>query len=147
MSAMSNYLENKLIDHLFRGVPYVAPTVLEFALLTSAPTDSGGGVEVSGGDYERVAVAASTTSFAATNAPASVNATSSGSSGTTSNNTAITYPQPSALWGVVTCVGVYDSHVGGNLLWWNPLANPKTINAGDDPPSFQPAMFSVQMDT
>ena len=59
MSAMSDYLENKLIDHVFRGQSYTLP-VLYVGLLTSAPSDAGGGTEVSGNAYARVKAAAST---------------------------------------------------------------------------------------
>jgi hypothetical protein len=36
MSQMSDYLENKLIDHLFRATAYTAPATLYVALLTLA---------------------------------------------------------------------------------------------------------------
>mgnify|MGYP000656172872 FL=1 len=66
MSAMSNYLENKLVDHIFRGVSFTAPAALHVALFTAAPSDSGGGTEVSGGSYARAALSPSTTNWAST---------------------------------------------------------------------------------
>ena len=146
MSAMSNYLENKLIDFLFRGIAYSPPATLEFALLKTAPTDAGGGVEVSGGSYARVPVTVNATNFAATNAAASTTNPSSGTSGTTSNNAAITFPAPTADWGVVTHIAIYDAHSSGNLLWWNPLAAPKTVNNADAAPKFLAAALSIQLD-
>jgi len=59
MAALSNYLENKLVDQLFRGQAYSFPTTLYIGLLTSAPSDSSSGTEVSGGSYARVAVTCS----------------------------------------------------------------------------------------
>ena len=40
MSAMSNYLEDQLVKHLFRTGSFTKPTVIAVALCTSAPTDS-----------------------------------------------------------------------------------------------------------
>lgn len=146
MSAMTDYLENKLIDHLFRGVPYVAPTTLEFALLTAAPSDTAGGTEATGGAYARVPLATNATNFAATNAAGSTAATSSGTGGTTSNNVVITFPAPSASWGIVGWVALYDAHTAGNMLWWGPLAQAKTINGGDAAPSFAIGQLSIALD-
>ncbi|HEY9245638.1 MAG TPA: hypothetical protein VIO11_02215, partial [Candidatus Methanoperedens sp.] len=53
MAGMSDYLENKLIDHIFRARSFTAPTQLWVGLLTAAPSDAGGGTEVSGGSYAR----------------------------------------------------------------------------------------------
>ena len=54
--AMSDYLENKLTDHVFSGTAYTAPTTIYIALFTSACSDSATGTEVSGGSYARQAV-------------------------------------------------------------------------------------------
>jgi len=45
----SDYLEGKVLDHLLGRTTYTAPATVYVALYTSAPTDSGGGTEVSGG--------------------------------------------------------------------------------------------------
>lgn len=144
MSAMSNYLENKLIDQLFRGQAFTFPATLHFALFTSAPGETGG-TEVSGGGYARAAVTASLANFAGTQGAGTTEA-SSGTNGTTSNNTAITYPTPSANWGSIVGVGVFDAVTGGNLLIYSALTTPKTVNNGDPAPSFPAASFSYQVD-
>lgn len=146
MAAMSDHLENRLIDHVFRAIPYTAPTGLFVGLLTANPSDTGGGTEVSGGSYARVNLAPSATNWAATNAVASVVSPSSGTTGTTSNNAAITFAAPTAQWGAITGFGIYDALTGGNLLWWGALTVGKTVNSGDAAPSFQPAALSLQMD-
>lgn len=108
MSQMSDYLEQAIINHLFRGTTFAAPTTLYVSLFTVAPTDAGGGTEVTGGSYARVAVTCNTTNWAA---PGATN-------GTTSNSVAITYPAATANWGNVVAVGFHDALSGGNLLVW-----------------------------
>ena len=130
MSAMSDYLENKLIDQLFRGQAAPTTTTLYVGLLTAAPSDSGGGTEVSGGSYARVAVTSSLANWAGTQTAGSTVA-SSGTGGQTSNNAAITFPTPAATWGTVTHFGIYDASSGGNLLFWGALTISKTINQAD----------------
>lgn len=130
MSAMSDYLENKMVDQLFRGQTAPTTSTLYVALLTAAPSDSGGGTEVSGGAYARVAVTSSLANWAGTQSAGSTTA-SSGTSGQTSNNIAITFPTPSATWGTATHFGIYDASTGGNLLFHGELSIAKTINESD----------------
>ncbi len=143
MSAMSDYLENKLVDHIFRAQSFSAPATLYVALFTAAPSDSGGGTEVSGGSYARVAVTSSLANWAGTQSAGSTVA-SSGTGGQTSNNAAITFPAPSgANWGTVTHFGIFDAASSGNLLFHGALTASKTINDGDAAPSFQAAQLAV----
>lgn len=130
MSAMSDFLENKIVDQLFRGQAAPTTTTLYIGLLTAAPSDSGGGTEVTGGSYARVAVTSSLANWAGTQSAGSTTA-SSGTGGQTSNNVAITFPTPSANWGTVTHFGIYDAASGGNLLFWGALTISKTINQAD----------------
>lgn len=146
MASMSDYLENKLIDHLFRGVSFTAPAALHIGLLTAAPSDTGGGTEVSGGSYARVSLSPSVTNWAATNGATTTTNPSTGTGGTTSNNVAITFPTPSANWGVVTHFGVYDASTAGNLLFWAALTVSKTINNGDPAPAFAISALTAQID-
>ncbi len=46
MAGFSDYLEDKVLDHVFGGNAYTAPATLYVALYTVAPTDTGGGTEV-----------------------------------------------------------------------------------------------------
>lgn len=145
MAAKTNYLENKIIDWLFRGQPFTPPANLFFGLLTAAPNDASAGTEVTGGSYARVSVAASLVNFAGTQG-AGTTVASSGTTGTTSNNGNITFPAPSAAWGSVVAMGIWDASTGGNLLVYAPLAAPKTINNGDPAPSFPAGAFTYQED-
>jgi hypothetical protein len=143
---MTDYLENKLVDHLFRGTSFSAPSNLYAALFTVSPTDTGGGTECTGGEYARVTVACSTTNWSGTQG-AGTTAASSGTSGTVSNKIAITFPSPdTAGWGTVVAVGLFDAATGGNMLLWGPVSPSKTINLGDAPPQFAPGDFQYQID-
>lgn len=145
MAAMSDYLENKIIDWLVRGQAFTPPATVYISLHTAAPSDATGGTEVSGGSYARVAVASSLANWAGTQAAASTTA-SSGTSGTTSNNGTITFPAPTANWGTITHIGIYDASSAGNLLFWGALSTSKTVNNGDAAPSFAAAALSLQLD-
>lgn len=130
MAAMSNYLENKLIDALFRGQSYTFPTTVYIGLLASDPTDVNGGTEVSAASYLRCSVACSLLNWSGTQGTGTTVA-STGTTATTSNNQALTFATPAQNWGAVTHVGVYDAPTGGNLLFYGALGNSKTINTND----------------
>lgn len=130
MSAMSDFLENKLIDQIFRGQSAPTTTTLYVGLFTAAPSDTGGGTEVSGGSYARASVASSLANWAGTQSAGSTVA-SSGTGGSTSNNGSITFATPGATWGTVTHFGIFDAASGGNLLFHGALTTSKTINSGD----------------
>lgn len=141
MSQMSDYLENKLVDHIFRSATFAKPPFLFIGLLTSASSDSVPGTEVVGGSYARVQRDPSDANWEATQG--GVIGVSSGTTGQTQNFAALTFPTPSAPWGVVTHLGFYDASVGGNLLLYGTLTQPKTINFGDPAPSFAPGQLDV----
>lgn len=144
MSALSDYLENKLIDHILRGQSLTAPANVWIALFTAAPNDAGGGTEVSGGSYARAQVASSLANWAGTQGAGTTTA-SSGTGGQTSNNGAITFPAPTANWGTITHFGVFDASFGGNLLFHGTLSQSKTVNNGDAAPSFQAGQLTFTL--
>ena len=131
MSQMSDYLENQVVDHIFRTASFTKPTVLAVGLFTATPSDSGGGTEVSGNAYARVSLNPLNTNWNATQggAPAAV---SSGTGGVTANASVITFPTPTpAGWGTVTHFGLFDAASAGNLILWGALTASKVINSGD----------------
>ncbi len=130
MSAMSDFLENSLVDQIFRGQTAPTTSTLYIGLYTAAPSDTGGGTELSGSGYARVSVSSSLANWAGTQSTGSTTA-SSGTGGATSNNTAITFPEPTSGWGQVQAFGVFDAATGGNLLFHGSLTINKTINEGD----------------
>ena len=86
------------------------------ALYTVAPSDTGGGTEVSGGAYAR-----QTGAF-----------TVSGTNPTTATNSAaIEYPTATANYGTVVAVGILDASSSGNLLAYSTLDASKVVSSGD----------------
>lgn len=122
--SFSDFLELELLDHVFGAAAYTAPVTLYVALYTAAPSDSGGGTEVTGGSYARVAVTNNATNFPAA------------SGGAKSNGTAITFPAPTANWGTVVALAILDAASGGNFLAWADLTTNRVINNGDGAPKF-----------
>ena len=51
--SFTNFLETEILDHVFAGAAYTAPSTKYLALFTGAPGETGGGTEVSGGGYAR----------------------------------------------------------------------------------------------
>lgn len=119
MAGKSDFLENKILNFLFNGGSFSAPATVYIGLYTSAPTDAGGGTEVSGGSYARAAVACNTTNFPTT------------TNGSIANNTLITFAQATASWGSVVAFGIFDALSGGNLLYWGTVSPAKTVANGD----------------
>lgn len=115
----SNYLENAILDHVLGGGDYTRPGTVYVALFTVAPSDAGGGTEVTGGSYARAAVTNN-----ATNWPAAAG-------GSKANGTAITFTTATANWGTCVAFGIFDASSGGNLLFWADLTTSKAINNGD----------------
>lgn len=140
-AAMSNYQQNKYLDFLLRAQTFTAPTTVYAALATTTGNAAACGTEVSGGSYARVAVTSSLANWAGTQSAGSTSA-SSGTSGQTSNNGAITFPSPTANWGTVTSFCIFDASSGGNLLFFAALTVSKTINNGDAAPSFAAAALT-----
>jgi hypothetical protein len=143
VAAFSNYTENKLIDHIFRNTAWTMPTTIYVGLYTAAPSDAGGGTEVTGGSYARVAVGPSTTAWTATQGGTA--GASSGTGGQTANAADITFPAPTANWGVVTHFGIFDALTTGNLLFHEALTASKTINGGDAAPKFLATALTVTL--
>lgn len=103
------------------------------ALFTAAPSDSGGGTEVSGGSYARVAVQPLDANWTAVSA----------TDGLTDNAADIIFPAPTANWGSVTHLGIFDRLTGGNLMFHGALATAKTVNNGDPAPKFSTGALDV----
>jgi hypothetical protein len=114
MAAMSDFLENALINATLRNTTYTSPADVYVGLFTTDPTDDGSGTEVSGGSYAREIA-----TFAAP------------SNGSSSTNADVQFPQATANWGVVTHFAIFDALSGGNMLYHGILTAAKDIETGD----------------
>jgi hypothetical protein len=114
MAEFSDYLENKVLDHVLRNVSYSSPTTVFVGLYTSNPTDTNSGTEVTGGSYARQALSVTTAS-----------------AGIVTSSADVTFPQCTASWGSVGFIGILDAVTSGNLLMHTALTTAKTIDSGD----------------
>lgn len=120
-----------------------------FTEQTASIYDATALVEPVGSGYARVALAASLANLAGTQGAGST-AASTGASGTTSNNGAITFGTPTGDWypaagGRVVGMALFDASSGGNAWIVAMLANPKSVSSGDPAPSFAAATFAFTL--
>lgn len=118
MSAASNFLENKILDHVLTATAYTQPSRY-IALFTASPGEAGSftnEISTSGTAYARQAV-----TFAAA------------SSGSSATNATVTFPTATANWGTITHVAVVDSATAGagNVLFYGAVTTSKQIDTGD----------------
>ena len=114
--AFSDYLEDKLLNHTFANTAFTTPGTVYLGLFTAAPSDTGGGTEVSGGSYARISCAFSV----------------SGTNPTTAtNSSAAEFATATGTWGAGGWVAVFDASTSGNMLAWAALTASKTVSSGD----------------
>lgn len=113
MSAMSDYLEDKVLNLVLRATAFTPPATVYLALFTTATTDAGGGTEVTGGSYSRQAV-----TFAAPATP-----------GVTESSAKISFLNMPAV--TVTHAALMDAGSAGNMLLHAALTASKTVAVGD----------------
>ena len=114
MSEMSNYLENALVNAVFRNTSYTSPVTVYVALHTADPAEDASGTEVSTGGYARQACAF--------DAP---------SDGVTQNTALESFTASGASWGSVTHFAIWDASTVGNMLVYSALDTSRTVNDGD----------------
>lgn len=114
MAELSNYLENKLLDHVLRSTSYTSPTTVYVGLYTSDPGDDNSGTECTGGAYARQILSVTTAT-----------------DGIVTSSADVTFPQATDSWGTISHIGLLDAITSGNLLMHTPLTTSRTIEAGD----------------
>lgn len=116
--SFSDYLENKILDHVLRGdtggTAFTQPAACYIGLFITNPTDANSGIEATGGSYARQLI-----SFSAA------------AGGTISNSAQITFLEATADWGTVTHWGIYDALSAGNLLTHGAFEASRQIFSGD----------------
>jgi hypothetical protein len=127
MSAASNYLENKVLDHTLRygTAPFVAPTTLYLALFVNTSGSAAANLEegtltdevsTSGTAYAR-----KTVTFGAA------------SGGTSASSATVTFDAATSNWGTITHMAIMDGATAGagNVLYYGALTTTKLIETGD----------------
>jgi hypothetical protein len=134
MTAMSNFLEDEVIKHIFRTGSFTKPTVLAITMLTTGAADgdtgqftTGTGVEVTNaGSYARVDRPPLDANWTAT----------AGGDGQTDNAAAITFTTATADWSSaanITDIAICDSatYDAGNMLFYGSVTVAKAVLNGD----------------
>ena len=117
----TDYLANKMLDHLFTDAAYTPPATLYWGLSTTTPTAAGTNItEPGSNNYSRVAVAAADMGAAAARSK--------------TNSTELSFPTPSGSWNTVTHAVLFDGSTVGanNALIIVDIAD-RTISSGDSP--------------
>jgi len=114
MSAMSDYLENEILDHILGTGAYTMPSTVYVGLSTGSFNDDNSGTELSGSGYARQSIAFN-----------------AASSGTADNSGAVDFPAATGSWGTVSHFGLFDASTSGNLLIHGALTASKTVATGD----------------
>lgn len=112
MAALTITTANALLNATLRATSYASPGTVYLACFTTNPTSTGGGQEVTGGSYTRVALTFSAPSNGATS---------------NANEVDILGMPPVTIKGL----GIMDSPTGGNMLYYGTLLTAKTTNSGD----------------
>lgn len=118
MGSKSDYLEAAVLNEVLGGTAFSAPATVYVALFTVAPSDSGGGTEVTGGSYARAAVTNNSTNWP------------NASGGSKSNGTLIAFPAATASWGTVVAFAIFDASSAGNMLYWGSLTTSVAVASG-----------------
>jgi hypothetical protein len=108
-SDATDYLANKLLDHIYGGSAYTQPTVY-IGLSTNGST------EISGNGYARVE-----------------QSSSAAGSGANTSDADLVWPTPTASWGSVAYAAEFDAATSGNQLtgWKTLTGGPFTVAAWD----------------
>jgi len=122
MSAASNYLENKVLDHTLRNAAFTQPSGLSIGLFKNNALGNleagtlSDEISTSGTAYARKAV-----TFG------------NAASGSASNSATVTFDAATAEWGTVTAIAILDGDTEGsnNVLFYGNLTTAKLIETGD----------------
>ena len=115
MGSFADYLELELLDHVLKVGSYGVPANIYVALYTAAPSDAGGGTEVTGSGYARVAH----------------NTWDAAAGGASSNSGAVSFGTAASAWGTVTHFALLDATTAGNFLMWGTLDSSRVIATND----------------
>lgn len=124
MSALSDHLEQDLLDAIFNEQAFTSPSTW-VSLYTDSPGDDDSGTEVSGGSYARQRVYEN-----GGGTPDWDLAAVDGIGYLVDNSDDITFPTATVAWGTVTHFAVHDAVSGGNLLYHGVLDSSQVVGIG-----------------
>lgn len=124
MGSFSDFLETKLIDHVFGTAAYTAATSLYIALSTKTLTDTCVGTALNG-EVGTGATKGYARKKCKTWDPAGATA------GDTENAQTVTFAVATAAWGTVKTFAICDKITKGNVLCFGTLTASKTVGSGD----------------
>lgn len=133
--SFTNYLEAKLLDHVFGGatMDYTAPVTHYLGLAVSVAEDGTITSEPSGSNYARVSVTNNGTNWPAATA------------GSKASGAVFTFPEASGSWGTLEVFFIADDPTAGNVLAYGDLTVHKTIGDGDQP-KFNSGNITITLD-
>lgn len=114
----SNYLEEAILNHFFRGQTVAPPSAVYLALYLNSPTDADTGTEVSGGAYVRKQI-----TFGA---PAQ-----SGDKAVISSNAKVEFDIATSSWGAISHWALRTAASGGSMLAHAPFTRVDTVALGN----------------
>ena len=114
MSAMSNYLELEVLDHVLSVGAYSMPADIYLGLSVASMAEDASGTELSGSAYARQAI-----TFAAA------------SGGSSASNATVTFPTATGSWGTVAYWSIWDAASSGNMMLHGAFSASKVIGTGD----------------
>ncbi len=125
MTGKADYLENALLNAVFRGVTFPVLTTVYAGLYKTNPTidPATDGVEQDYTGYARVAVTCNTTNW---------KDPSTATQGSLNNLFKIVFPVANAAGSNATGFFVSDAPTAGNTLYWNSMSS-TAIAQGDQP--------------
>lgn len=128
----TDYLNNKILDHIFGSAAFVVPPTLYVGLSRCLANNVGLYDEPADGGYARSAMINDLISF-----PPAVG-------GLKANAMAVMFSAPSGDWGRIQSVFVADAPTGGNLIAMSDLRKPVVINIGTSPVVINPHALCFQ---
>ena len=138
MGSLSDYAENKILDHINGKTSFTMPTVY-IGLKTADPTDdnSGGTEPTAGtGGYARITTTASDWASAA--------------SGATSNAATLSFDASTAAWSTgstdLTHFIIMDALTGGNMLGHGELDTARNVDEADVVIRFAVGALDITLD-
>jgi hypothetical protein len=117
--AKSTAVRNSVLDAILGTGQTLSAATLYLALYTVAPTEDGGGTEVTGGSYARLSVSNVDATF-----PTAVG-------GSKANAITLAMATPTAPWGTVVAFALHDHATNDSIILWGLLDASVVVDTSD----------------